>query len=278
VVQATATAQPVLEKLRKEASLIEPILTGDRGEAAILSFAEQPQLVNDFTSDFGAIAKTLRNLDARGGGGSVLDAVRAGIELAGKRSPERRRVLLLISEKHDRSSKSKVEEVVTAAQRSNVMIYAVSFSAMKTPFTTRAVSYCDPPNEEKKCSHCDRTCGMCARQCYRDDGKHHDPPPRYEEASTGGLGIFGIAVELARLAQTDLTEAFAKSSGGMSAGFLKKAGLEKALERIGADLHNQYLISFQPEEGAAPGFHTIRVEVKGRPELLVRARAGYWKN
>ena len=119
---------------------------------------------------------------------------------------------------------------------------------------------------------------MCARQCYRDDGKPHDPPPRYEEASTGGLDFIGIAMELARLAKTDLTEAFAKSSGGMSAGFLKKAGLEKALERIGADLHNQYLISFQPEEGAAPGFHTIRVEVKGRPELVVRARAGYWKN
>jgi hypothetical protein len=63
----------------------------------------------------------------------------------------------------------------------------------------------------------------------------------------------------------------------MENGFLRKEGLEKALERIGNDLHTQYLLSFQPDVNAAPGFHKIRVEVKGRPDLVVRTRAGYWK-
>jgi VWFA-related protein len=279
VVQSTATAQPILEKLRKEASLIEPILTGDRGEVAIVTFAGTPRVANVFTSDFAAIAKTLRNLDAKGGGGSVIDGVQTGVELLAKREPQHRRVMLLIGEKHDRSSAAKVEEVLVAAQRANVTIYGISFSPMLTPYTAKAMKFCDPPNEEKKCKHCDRTCGMCARQCYRDDGKAHEPPPRYEEQAQGLLGILVKAVsEAVRLSQTDVTEAFAKSSGGLTSSFLTKDGLEKTLERIGTDLHNQFLISFQPEEGAAAGFHSLRVEVKGRPELVVRTRDGYWKN
>jgi hypothetical protein len=80
-----------------------------------------------------------------------------------------------------------------------------------------------------------------------------------------------------RLADTDLAALFARSSGGMTTGFLRKEGLEKALQSIGTDLHAQYLLSFQPDANAVAEFHTIRVEVKGRPELVVRTRAGYWK-
>jgi VWFA-related protein len=277
VVQSTATAQPVLEKLRKEASLIEPILTGDRGEAAIVTFDAEVRVVNDFTADFTAIARTLRNLDATGGGGSVIDAVGVGVAVLAKRPAGRRRVLLLVGEKHDRSSKSGLKEVIIAAQRANITIYTVSFSPMFTPYTTKALSYCDP---DKKCRHCDRTCGMCARQCFKDDGKYHAPPPRYEEQANASLLAILVkaGIEIARSAQTDLAETFAKLSGGTTAAVLTKDGLEKTLQRVGEDLHNQYLISFQPDEAAVAGFHTIRIEVRSRPELVVRARAGYWKN
>lgn len=276
VVQSTKTTQPILDKLRKEASLLEPILTGDRGEVAIVTFAEQPQLLADFTSDFTAIAKRLRNLDANGSGASAIDAVQTAVDLLAKRSSDRRRVILLIGEKHDRSSKLKIPEVIANALKANVTIYAVSFSPMLTPFTTKAPHNCDP---EKKCRNCDRTCGMCARQCYRDDGKVHDPPPRYEENQAGLLAVLVKAVaEAVRLSDTDLAAAFAQACGGTSAAFLTKDGLEKTLNRIGEDLHTQYMISFQPDASAAPGFHEIRVEVKDRPELTVRTRAGYWKN
>jgi VWFA-related protein len=276
VVQTTATTQPILDKLRKEASLLEPILTGDRGEVAIVTFAADPQVVDDFTSDFTAIARRLRNLDAEGGGASAIDAVRAAVDLLARRPPERRRVILLIGEKHDRSSKLKIPEVIAAALKANVTIYAVSFSPMLTPFTTKAPHNCDP---EKKCRNCDRTCGMCARQCYRDDGKAHAPPPRYEEMQVGLLAVLVKSVsEAVRLADTDLAAAFAQACGGTAAAFLTKDGLEKTLNRIGEDLHNQYMISFQPDANAPPGFHEIRVEVKDRPDLTVRTRAGYWKN
>jgi VWFA-related protein len=274
VVQATVSAQPVLEKLRKEASLLEPLIAGDEGDAALIAFASEFKILNDFTSDVNAIAKSLRNLDVMGGGGSVNDAVSRALQLFGTRAPGRRRVILLIAEKHDRSSKSRVEDVIAAAQKANVTIYPVTFSPSSQGYTTKALHFCDPPGPEKKCKNCDRTCGMCARQCFRDDGKQHDPPPPADQKDMNLLAIF---VEMKRLADTDLAAAFARSSGGMTTTFLRKDGLEKALESIGADLHAQYLVSFQPDANAIAGFHAIRVEVKGRPELVVRTRPGYWK-
>jgi VWFA-related protein len=274
VVQASANAPYVLDKLRKEASLLQPMIAGDRGEAAVVAFANNVKVINSFTSDFDSIAKALRNLDVQGGGASVNDAVLQAVRLASTRPAERRRVILLISEKHDRSSKARVEEVLAALQRANVTLYPVTFSPSLTPYSTKALSYCDPPGPEKKCKNCDRTCGMCARQCYRDDGKQHDPPPVPGES---GTNLLAALFELKRLADTDLAAAFARSSGGMSTGFLRKEGLEKALQSIGADLHAQYLVTFQPDAQSVAGFHTIRVEVKGRPELVVRTRSGYWK-
>ena len=49
VVQATGSALPVLEKLRKEASLLEPLIAGDEGDAALIAFASEIKVLNDFT-------------------------------------------------------------------------------------------------------------------------------------------------------------------------------------------------------------------------------------
>jgi VWFA-related protein len=279
VVQSTVSAHPVLEKLRKEASLFEPLIAGDRGEMALVTFAQEVKVRNAFTSEFDSIAKSLRNLDAVGGGASVNDAVSRAIRLFETRPLARRRVILLIAEKHDRSSQSHVEQVVAAAQKANITIYPVTFSPSFTPYTAKAPTYCNPPpqprldKDVRKCRDCSRECGMCARQCFRDE----DDPPELPPAGPPDMNLLAVFVELKRLAQTNLASAFANSSGGVETGFLRKEGLEKALEKIGTDLHTQYLISFQPDANSIAGFHKIRVEVRGRPELVVRTRPGYWK-
>jgi hypothetical protein len=59
-------------------------------------------------------------------------------------------------------------------------------------------------------------------------------------------------------------------------GFLKKESLEEAIQSIGAEIHRQYVVSFQPPSAPAGQYHAIRIAVKGRPDLLARTRAGYW--
>ena len=92
-----------------------------------------------------------------------------------------------------------------------------------------------------------------------------------------GAGGFLYALgELGRLHQPDLSTLFADTTGGRSLHFLKKNALEQAIQLIGEEVHRQYVLDFTPKSGEAAAFHTIRVAVKGRPELHVKASDGYW--
>jgi VWFA-related protein len=62
LIQANNTAPAVLRKVNKVGSMIEPLVTGARGRAAVLAFGSEISLVQDFTNDpqqlinaFGAI-------------------------------------------------------------------------------------------------------------------------------------------------------------------------------------------------------------------------------
>jgi hypothetical protein len=81
---------------------------------------------------------------------------------------------------------------------------------------------------------------------------------------------------LAHLTQPNLADLFSLTTGGRTTGFLKKSGLEHAIEAIGEEVHRQYIISYQPPAGEPGDFHTIRVEVRDRPDLHAKTRAGYW--
>jgi VWFA-related protein len=72
------------------------------------------------------------------------------------------------------------------------------------------------------------------------------------------------------------SEVFTRGTGGEQFGFMRQRGLEEAIERLGSELHSQYLISYSPNNRDEEGFHTIEVEVAGRKDVKVRTRPGYW--
>jgi hypothetical protein len=82
--------------------------------------------------------------------------------------------------------------------------------------------------------------------------------------------------ELKRVSNPHTGATFARYTGGQVASILRKQGLEEILARVGEELHMQYLLSFTPTPPTTASFHSIHVEVKDRPELAVRTRAGYW--
>ena len=78
----------------------------------------------------------------------------------------------------------------------------------------------------------------------------------------------------------------AKYTGGMRVSFAKLKGLESVVQKIGADLHSQYLLSFQPLSSEALGaaedsskvYRELRVRVRGMDaNVEVRHRPGYWQ-
>src|SRR6266567_1244833 len=56
-VQADDVAATAILKIRKVGSTIQPLVTGERGHAAVLTYGEKPELIQDFTSDPEALSR-----------------------------------------------------------------------------------------------------------------------------------------------------------------------------------------------------------------------------
>jgi hypothetical protein len=274
-VQTTPASAIVLDKLRKATGVIGPMITGFHGEAAVVAFGRAIQVVQPFTSKEDDVARSIQHLEVSGTGAGIADAITVSLKLLTERK-EHRRVLLVLSEKHDLSSnKDQIAAAALQAQRENVTVYSVTFSPSGTQWTNKVPVYCDPPPRDLihpgKCKRC--TCGNCGNQCDREDGK----PQVFVPVQAGyTMNLGALVTEMRKMAQVNSGETLAHYTGGEQTAFATKAGLDGVLDRIGHDVHAAYLVSFQPSHAEPGVFHQIRVEVKGRKDVTVRARPGYW--
>ncbi len=273
VVQTTPESQIVLDKLRKATGVIGPMITGFRGEGAVVAFGKTVEVKQAFTSNDDDVARAIRRLDSTGAGAGIADAVMVALKMLAERPKERRRVLLVLSEKHDlRTAKERIGAAALLAQQENVTVYSVTFSPSLSQWTNKVPVYCDPPPPSLKCRRC--TCGNCGNQCDREDGKPQEFVP---VQSSDSLNLGALVIAMQKAAQVNSGEMLAHYTGGEQTDFATKAGLDGVLDRIGRDVHSSYLVSFKPSNPQAGVFHAIRVEVRGRRDLVVRARPGYWE-
>jgi Ca-activated chloride channel homolog len=90
------------------------------------------------------------------------------------------------------------------------------------------------------------------------------------KGSTYQIGFLG------RRAQENM-EAMAKQTGGAAFAAKTAEDLSVFFERIADELQNQYLLGYDsPAAGGAGTYRRIVIRVKGRPELQVKARPGYF--
>jgi VWFA-related protein len=69
----------------------------------------------------------------------------------------------------------------------------------------------------------------------------------------------------------------AKQTGGSVYSPLDEKELDDAFTRISAELSQQYILSYYPDEKMLSGdFHAISLKVKNKPGLTVRTRKGYY--
>ena len=276
-VQTTPDSAIVLDKLRIATGVIGPMLTGYKGEAAVVSFGHQINVEQPFTSNADDVARAIKHLEASGSGAGIADAITIALNLLAARPAEHRKVLLVISEKHDLSSnRQQIADAALLAQRDNVTVYSVTFSPSATQWTNKVPVYCDVPPKDLihpgKCKRC--TCGNCGNHCDREDGT---PQVFVPQQAGYNMNLGALVGAIAKAAQTNLGETLARSTGGEQTAFATKAGLDGVLDRIGRDVHSAYLLSFTPARREPSVFHTLRVEVKGRRDVTVRARPGYWQ-
>src|SRR5258708_25593957 len=137
-VQADDVAATAILKIRKIGSLIQPLITGERGRAAVVAYGSKAALVQDFTTDPEEIARAFAAIEAEDGrAAAMLDAVSEGVAMLSQRPANERRIVVVIGESPDRGSKAKIEEVGKLVQRQSGTVFPAVYSADVTPFPTK---------------------------------------------------------------------------------------------------------------------------------------------
>ncbi len=250
------------QKVRKVGSLIQPLIAGDRGRAAVVGYGDTSVLLADFTRDPNVIAEAFERTAASQGGNTArqIDAVAYAARLLNGRPQGERKVLILLGESKDRGSMTPLGSALKIIQQDAVTVFAATWSPYQTAFTTKAN---DMPNAS----------GPGGPPPLPSPPNPYNPPGAAN--TTGNVNVLAGIGEIARLGKEDSAKILVQTTGGEKLGFATLTGLESALTRLGEELHGQYLLSF-PAQDAEPGYHPLEVQVKNRKGLKVRARDGFW--
>jgi VWFA-related protein len=265
IVQTSSRIEPMLPAVRKSGILITELILGQTGEAAIIGYDDDVRLELPFTADKEVIEKSLARVRMGTSGALLHDALSRAVSLLRERPSTRRRVALVIGEAVDTGSELKLGEVLREAQRANVTIYSVGIS------TTAAMLRGQPPRGPSPIT---------------PEGTFPMPPrpgtvqtPGTEQQRAGNINLLALIAWLvsraADAAGENSLELATTGTGGMHVATFKDESIERALSKIGAELHAQYMLTYRPTGIDPAGYHDIKVQVNN-PRLDVRARPGYF--
>ena len=257
-VQANNTMEGILPKIQKAASIFQPLVVGDQGEIALVAFDHRIRVMQDFTSDSTKFEAAMKQIKPGSTSSRMIDAVDDSIRMLKHRPTGRRRIILLISETRDLSSEGKLRDAMTDADFADVAIYSVDVSHYLAAFTSPPMAPRPdlfPPSAHMTPGGVPAT-PHNVEQTYGNALNSADFVPLFVEIFRAVKGIFVQNPVLV----------FTRYTGGKEYAFLKERGLERAVSDIGDLLHNQYLISYSPNNKDEGGFHQIQVYVEGQRE------------
>ena len=265
-IQADQKVEPVIPKLQKIGTLLTTLMAGEKGEVAILSFDHRLQVLQDFTDDSTKVQEGLKKLKPGSSTSRMIDAVEKASQMLKSRSKERRRIVLLIAESRDKGSEGRLRESLATTQVDDVMVYALNMSRFYTEtMTGPAAGRPDPSPPGAR---------------HVPAGAVNTPTTNSQLTGSQGYGVNFVPLlgeifrDVKGIFVDNPVEVFTKYTGGREIGFVTQKSLEYAVGEIGREIHNQYIISYNPDNKLEGGFHTIRVDVTGN--YNVRARPGYW--
>jgi|SRR5579871_3829793 len=262
-VQASANLNDILPKIQRVGIAVDNLIVGQEGEAAVLAFDHRLRVMQDFTTDPDKIQEAMRKITPGSSNHAVIDAVVESVRMLRKRAPDRRRIIVLVSEKRDKGSEGRLREALTEAQFANVAIYSIDISSIMAGLTGTP----QPPAPSP----------IPSTAYHLPTGQTATPNMVEQNTQVGNwIPLFvDIFKSVKSIFVDDTLDVFTRFTGGKEYSFVSQKDLEKATTALGEELHSQYLLSYSPNNLGEGGFHDIRVTVN-RPGLEVRTRPGYW--
>ena len=227
--------------------LVQNLVPGDNPKYSgyLIGYSDTPDLLVNTTTDPEAMVQKLQKMKPSGGS-SLYDAIYMACtsrKLINGEPIEPRRVLVVVGDGHDNSSKKTLEEALEIAQRNLVTIYGVSTVAFG--FT----------NEDEK---------NLIRLAEETGGRVVYPLQNVYSDVAGYLST----------PSDDGNYALAVGSGGYASALAN--GLYKSVEAVAGEVTTQYIIRYIPDVADEKKvFRNINVVVD-MANLKVRARKGYY--
>jgi VWFA-related protein len=271
-IQANSQVEHILPEVNKIGNLIAPLLMGNQGEAAVIAYDSRIRVLQDFTSDPDQITKAVKSIYPGSTSVRLVDSVEAGMRMLAHQPKNRRRIMLWIGETRDMGSEARGRETMIDLQLYNIMFFQVDMS--------RFIEMLSGPPKDP-----DRRALAQPPAAYYVPQNQVATPTTISQAygPENEIQFMPLMMEIYRDAKavikTNPTQLFTKATGGRQFTFFRGAGLEESIEKIGEQLHSEYLISYNPNKEVMVGqggFHEIKIEVSSPLVKKVQTRPGYW--
>jgi VWFA-related protein len=251
-------------------AILEALVGGVQHRVAVIGFDSTPQLLVPFTSDTAQAAQVLGQLPEGDQKAAILDALAFAVDELRAEPAEYRRAILLLSETVDQGSKTTLTEALRQISDTNTAMYSFAYSS------TRAESM----HELEKL---DQSEPGPTHGCFGRDGANAEYKGHYSKQVLDCISQLAPPLRLATMAfvaardglRKNTAESVARLTGGEYVHFKGAKDLRAGLIAVSNDVPNAYVLSFRPTAPTA-GLHALHAEVKGRPDLVVRARTEYW--
>ena len=250
VVQTNRDVRAWLPEVRQSKSVIEASIVGANGQASLTTCSDEVTVVQEMTSNAAALDSAFRSLKASGGERRCLDGIASAIGQLETAAPERRRVILLISQSSDAGSKANLADLLNKTETDNITVYQLVMPTAGSDFIHESFAL----------------------------GKIHDAANGNGTGVEGTIELTKVIPEILRGAKTAAGQnalvILTSELGGIRLPFRKQKGLEAGMATIATELHTGYVLSFTPDH-SDEGYHLLHVEALRR-DVTVRARPGYY--
>lgn len=259
VMETSARLSAYAPVLHNMGSIFTETVMALEGEAAVVTYSSTANVRQPFTQDHDAVEKAIAEAPFEAPETNLYDAMALGVSLLKTLPPERRRILLIVGESQDTDSTAKLGPVVRDAARANISIYVVGPSS----------AMADLRGNNK---------GVTPLKIGKIPPITASPPKSdplgrpYYDLMTPAIWLLERGYNRSKNHELEVAAA---ATGGIHYGAIRDATIRSALDRIGGELHAQYVLSYKSAVNPAPGFHRITVTVS-RPGVSIRARPGYF--
>jgi Ca-activated chloride channel homolog len=252
VIETSSRLRAMAPVIHGMGSIFTETVMALNGEAAVVTYDATVDVRQPFTQDHGAVQNAIAETKFEAPERYLYDAMAAAVDMLKTQPTTRRRIMLLLAESQDDGSSAKLGQVLRDAEDANITIYAVGPSSAAADL--RAGKLDPAPLKVTGLPTIKTTSGP-----YLDF-----VTPAFWLLERGTNEIKHHQLEVA-----------AAATGGIHYRSFRDSTFRSALDRIGGELHAQYILSYRQNVSNSVGFHKIEVRIS-RPGISVRSRLGYY--